>query len=72
MPSLAAEEEGEQGEVGEQEEGALVTGGTHEEEEGDLSTVVTGTLEGVELGVLEVMLDCSNICCREANGKFGG
>ena len=71
MPSLAAEEEGEQGEVGEQEEGALVTGGTHEEE-GDLSTFVTGTLEGFELGVLEVMLDCNNICCREANGKFGG
>ena len=71
MPSLAAEEEGEQGEVGEQEEGALVTGGALGAW-GDLSTLVTGTLEGFELGVLEVMLDCNNICCKEANGKFGG
>lgn len=71
MPSLAAEEDGEQGEQGEHEEGALVTGGTHEDL-GDLSVFVTGTLEGFELGVLEVMLDCNSICCREANGKFGG
>ena len=70
MPSLAAEEEGEQGEVGEQEAGALVAGGT--EDLGDLSTLATGALAGFELGVLEVMLDCNNICCREANGKFGG
>ena len=71
MPSLAAEEEGEQGEVGEQEEGALVTGGA-QGAWGDLSTLVIWTLEGFELGVLEVMLDCNNICCKEANGKFGG
>ena len=70
MPSLAAEEEGEQGEVGEQEAGALGAGGT--EDLGDLSTLVTGALAGFELGALEVMLDCNNICCREANGKFGG
>lgn len=70
MPSLAAEEEGEQGEVGEQEAGPLVAGGA--DDLGGLSTLVTGALAGFELGELEGMLDCNNICCREANGKFGG